>query len=165
VPGAACPAHRFGYCQGQPEIPAGFNARSTSARDPETMTLERAATAPRILIVDDSHHFLDAASGVLVQGGLTVVGTASTIAEALRLAQELDPDGILVDVDLGAENGFELTQRLAEIGSARVVLISTHAESELTELIAASPAVGFVAKSEFSASVISKLIGDQRDPL
>jgi DNA-binding NarL/FixJ family response regulator len=126
------------------------------------MTAEPAATALRILIVDDSHHFLDAASDVLEQGGLTVVGTASTIADALRLAQQLTPDAILVDVDLGAESGFDLAQRLANIDSARVVLISTYPESELTELIQASPAVGFVAKSELSASAISNLLGDDR---
>ena len=126
------------------------------------MTVERAATPLRILIVDDSHHFLDAASHVLEQGGLTVVGTASTIEEALRLAQQLTPDAFVVDVDLGPESGFDLAQRLARIDPAPVVLISTYAESELTELIDASPAIGFVTKSEFSASAISALLGDDR---
>jgi hypothetical protein len=42
------------------------------------------------------------------------------------------------------------------------VLISTYAESELTELIVASPAVGFVTKSDFSAIAISNLLGDER---
>jgi DNA-binding NarL/FixJ family response regulator len=127
------------------------------------MPVERAATALRILIVDDSQHFLDAARNVLEQGGLAVVGTASTIAEALQLAQQLTPDAILVDVDLGGESGLDLAQRLAAASRARVVLISTYAESELTELIAASPAVGFVAKSEFSASIILSLLGDESD--
>jgi DNA-binding NarL/FixJ family response regulator len=126
------------------------------------MTGERAGTALRILIVDDSHHFLDAACEVLEQGGLTVVGTASTIADALRSAQQLTLDGILVDVDLGAESGFDLAQRLADIVAVRVVLISTYEESELTELIEASPAVGFVTKSELSASAVSNLLGDER---
>jgi DNA-binding NarL/FixJ family response regulator len=122
------------------------------------MTGERAATALRILIVDDSRHFLDAASLVLEQGGLTVVGTASTIADALHLARQLHLDGILVDIDLGAESGFDLARRLADIDAARVVLISTYEESELTDLIVASPAVGFVTKSDFSATAISSLL-------
>jgi CheY-like chemotaxis protein len=126
------------------------------------MTVDRAPTALRILIVDDSHHFLHAACEVLEHGGLTVVGTASTIAEALRVAQHLTPDAILVDVDLGEESGFDLAQRLAAVDSTPVVLISTYAESDLAELIATSPAVGFVTKSEFSASAISNLLGNER---
>jgi DNA-binding NarL/FixJ family response regulator len=128
------------------------------------MTGERAATTLRILIVDDSPHFLDAASVVLEQGGLTVVATASTIADALPLARQLTLDGILVDVDLGAESGFDLARRLADIDAARVVLISTYEEAELTDLIEASPAVGFVTKSDFSASAISRLFGGERPP-
>jgi len=127
------------------------------------MTAERAAMGLRILLVDDSSHFLKAARDVLERGRLTVAGTASTIVEALRLAELLTPDAILVDVDLGEESGFDLAQRLAAIDSTPVVLISTYAESELAELIAASPAVGFVTKSEFSASAISKLLDDERD--
>jgi CheY-like chemotaxis protein len=126
------------------------------------MTVERAPSALRILIVDDSRHFLDAATHALEQGGLTVVGTASTIAEALQLVQQLTPDAVLVDVDLGPESGFDLARRLTDTDRARVVLISTYAESELSELIEASPAVGFVTKSELSASAISKLLGDER---
>jgi DNA-binding NarL/FixJ family response regulator len=145
----------------QPETPAGFNAPNTPARDPETMTVERPATALRILIVDDSPRFLDAARTVLQEGGLTVVGTASTIAEALRLEELLAPNAILVDVDLGDESGFDLAQRLAAVTIAQVVLISAYPESELAELIAASPAVGFVTKSALSASAISTLLQDE----
>jgi CheY-like chemotaxis protein len=127
------------------------------------MKVERAGLALRILLVDDSCHFLKAARDVLERGSFTVVGTASTSAEALRLAEQLTPDAILVDIDLGEESGFDLAQRLAAIDSTPVVLISTYAESELAELIAASPAVGFVTKSEFSASAISVFLGDERD--
>jgi CheY-like chemotaxis protein len=125
------------------------------------MTFERAPAALHILLVDDSDHFLDAASDVLEQGGLTVVGTASTIADALRLAHDLHPDAMLVDVDLGAESGFDLAQRVADIDSAPVVLISTYAESDLSDLIEASPAVGFVTKADFSASAIANLLRDE----
>jgi DNA-binding NarL/FixJ family response regulator len=127
------------------------------------MSAERASTALRILIVDDSQHFLDAACTVLGDGSLTVVGTASTIAEALQLTEQLAPDAIVVDVDLGDESGFDLAWRLDALGIARVVLISTYAERELAELIVASPAVGFVTKSAFSASAILNLLGDERD--
>jgi CheY-like chemotaxis protein len=116
------------------------------------------AKALRILIVDDSHHFLDAARGVLEQDGIAVVGVASTIAEALQLAQELRPDGILVDIDLGDESGLDLAREFATSDAAPVVLISAYPESELTDLIATSPALGFLSKSELSAAAVSSLL-------
>ena len=44
---------------------------------------------------------------------MTVVGVASSIAEALRQARALRPDVILVDIGLGDESGFDLAQLLA----------------------------------------------------
>jgi DNA-binding NarL/FixJ family response regulator len=124
---------------------------------PEARTL-------RILIVDDSRHFLDAAFGVLEHDGITVVGVASTSVEALRLARELRPDGILVDIDLGEESGLDLAREFASSGAAPVVLISAYPESELADLITASPAIGFLSKSEFSARAVESLLGGERDP-
>jgi len=113
----------------------------------------------RIVIVDDSSHFLRAARNALRQEGADVVGSASTIQEALQLAEELRPDVILVDVDLGEESGFDLAERLTAAGAANVVLISAYPEAELADLIAASPALGFVAKSELSARAVSDVLG------
>jgi DNA-binding NarL/FixJ family response regulator len=118
----------------------------------------------RILIVDDSHHFLNAARGALEQDGITIVGVASTSAEALRLAKELCPDGILVDIDLGDESGLDLAREFASMDAAPVVLISAYPESDLADLIATCPVVGFVSKSELSASAVSRLIATERGP-
>ena len=71
--------------------------------DPEPM---------RCLIVDDSLRFLDADRGLLERQGMTVVGVASTSADALRRTVELRPDVTLVDIDLGGESGLELARRL-----------------------------------------------------
>ena len=117
----------------------------------------------RYLLVDDNRHFLAAARDLLEREGGTVVGAASTSADALQLAAELRPDVILVDIDLGEENGFDLAQRLTEAGDTPVVLISAYAESEFADLIAASSAVGFVAKSELSARAVSYLLGSGSD--
>jgi DNA-binding NarL/FixJ family response regulator len=112
----------------------------------------------RVLIVDDSRHFLAAARGALEQDGMTIVGVASTSVEARRLAGELRPDGILVDIDLGDESGLDLARELASAGAAPVVLISAYPESELVDLITSSPAVGFLSKSELSAAAVASLI-------
>ena len=142
---------------------AGMRA-ATPTCDPEPML--------RCLIVDDSPRFLDAARGLLERQGVTVVGVASNTAEALQRIVELRPDVTLLDIDLGGESGLELARRLhdqAGRAPAPVILISTHAEQDYAELIAASPAIGFLAKSALSGDAIRGLLaghgdGDRGDP-
>ncbi|MGH3645029.1 MAG: LytR/AlgR family response regulator transcription factor [Mycobacterium sp.] len=115
----------------------------------------------RCVIVDDSANFVDAARRLLEHDGIMVVGVASTSAEALRCVQDLRPDVILVDVDLGEENGFELAEQIhrsALPAPPPVIMISTHNEQELADLIATSPAVGFVAKLGLSGGAIRNLV-------
>jgi DNA-binding NarL/FixJ family response regulator len=114
------------------------------------------------LIVDDNTAFLDAARLLLERQGIAVVGVASTSDKALRRAHELQPDVMLVDIGLGRESGFDLARRLAAapgLEHVRVVLVSMYAEKDFTDLIAASPAVGFVSKSALSASAIYDALG------
>jgi CheY-like chemotaxis protein len=116
----------------------------------------------RCLLVDDNDAFLETASLLLEREGLTIVGMASNIAEALRQARALRPDIILVDIGLGSESGFTLARLLAQdgqAGSADVILISTGAEVDYRELIDDSPAAGFLAKSELSVRGISRILG------
>jgi CheY-like chemotaxis protein len=131
---------------------------ATTACDPEAML--------RCLIVDDSLRFLDAARGLLEGQGVAVVGVASTAAEALRRVEELRPDVTLLDLDLGGESGLELARRLhgqAGPAPAPVILISTHAEQDYAELIAASPAIGFLPKTALSADAIRGLLAGRGD--
>ena len=120
----------------------------------------------RCLIVDDSPRFLNAARGLLERQGLMVVGVASTSTQALQQATQLRPDIALLDIDLGGESGFDLARRLSQeacLGRTRMILISTHAEQDFTELIEASPAVGFLSKSALSADAIRTLITSDGD--
>jgi DNA-binding NarL/FixJ family response regulator len=107
----------------------------------------------RCLIVDDNEAFLDAARLLLEREGIAVVGVATTSTGALRLEEELRPDVVLVDLRLGDESGFDLARRL----SGTVILISTHAQREYAEEIAASPAAGFIPKTQLSASAVLRL--------
>jgi CheY-like chemotaxis protein len=115
----------------------------------------------RCLIVDDSAEFRDAASAMLERAGITVVGKATNSAEALRCYEDLRPDVALVDVDLGGEDGFELAEQLALASASSrlaVILVSTYAESDLAEMIDASPAVGFLQKFSLSPDAIRELV-------
>jgi CheY-like chemotaxis protein len=117
--------------------------------------------ALRCLIVDDNPEFLAAACDLLERQGLVVVGVASTSDQALALARELRPDVMLVDVELGDETGFDVALRLAretDLDDLPVVLVSAYGETDLVELIAASPVVGFLPKAVLSAPALCAVL-------
>ncbi|NIH95239.1 response regulator [Mycolicibacterium fluoranthenivorans] len=109
----------------------------------------------RALIVDDSAAFRDAATTMLAHGGITVVGTATDGAGALDASRALRPDVALVDVDLGADSGFDVAEQLTDVP---VILISTHDEQDFAEMIATSSARGFLPKFALSPDAIRGLL-------
>jgi DNA-binding NarL/FixJ family response regulator len=112
------------------------------------------------VIVDDYEPYLKVARAKLERQGMAVVGVATNGTEALRQARELCPDVVLVDISLGAESGFDLGRQITRyVGT--VILISSHDHDEdddYAELIAGSPAVGFLSKAELSADAIQRLV-------
>jgi CheY-like chemotaxis protein len=125
-------------------------------------TCDAEPVALSCLIVDDNAEFLEAARELLRRQGIDVVGVASTVAEALERAAELQPDVTLVDVYLGGESGFDLARMLDEAApGARpaVILISTYAEGDLADVISSSPVVGFLSKSDLSGSAVRAVLG------
>jgi len=123
---------------------------------------EAGAMHVRCVIVDDNAHFLDAASSLLEQEGISVVGIASTGAQAYRACSELQPDVVLLDVDLDDETGFDVARGLAQrVGRAqpRVILISAYPSDEFETMIADTPALAFVSKTSLSGRVIRAIIG------
>lgn len=93
--------------------------------------------------------------------GFEVVGEAESGAQALRMAADLHPDWLLLDVQLPDLDGFEVAARLVgEVdGEApAVVLTSSRDRSEYGSLIEMSGAVGFVPKGELSGDALRSLL-------
>jgi two-component system nitrate/nitrite response regulator NarL len=113
----------------------------------------------RCLIVDDNAGFVAAARKLLEAGGITVVGSAASSVEAFDLVASLHPDVTLIDIDLGAENGIDLAERLHEIGAPTpVVLVSAYSADDFLDSITTCGAAGFVAKSQLTASAIRDVL-------
>jgi len=114
----------------------------------------------RCVIVDDDQGFVEVAQSVLERDGVTMAGAASTGAEAVQRAETLQPDVVLIDIRLGGESGFDVARRLADNGHpAALIMISTHAEADYADLIAESPAAGFVSKAQLSGAAIRRVLG------
>jgi DNA-binding NarL/FixJ family response regulator len=114
----------------------------------------------RCLIVDDNEPFLASARRLLDTHDLQIVGVASSATQALELVNDHHPDVALVDVELQGESGFDLARQLvAARPGLRVVLISTHSEDDLEDLVAQSPAVGFLAKSRLTPAAVRQVAG------
>jgi DNA-binding NarL/FixJ family response regulator len=115
----------------------------------------------RCLIVDDSPTFCAAVRDMLQTAGMTVVGTASTLAAAVEATTAHDPDLILVDIELGDESGFDVVEALHARATSRrpaVILVSTHHRDDFAELIEESSAIGFLPKFGLSAEAIAETL-------
>lgn len=105
----------------------------------------------RVLIVDDQEPFRLAARMVVeATDGFEVVGEAETGEASIDLAHELDPDLVLMDVNLPGIDGLDATRRILD-GSDRVVilLLSTYEESEYAPRAAECGAAAYIPKSAF----------------
>jgi DNA-binding NarL/FixJ family response regulator len=113
----------------------------------------------RLLIVDDHDGFRRVARALLESAGYQVVGEAVDGRSALRLAGELAPDIVLLDIVLPDIDGFEVCRRLQEqVDSPTVILTSSRDPDLYRPRLQASPAAGFISKSDLSPSAFAALI-------
>lgn len=115
----------------------------------------------RVLLVDDSDAFIAAARRLLEREGIDVVGTANTGDDAVEKVHRLAPVVALVDIHLGEESGFDVVRRIlrGHDDRTRAILTSSYPPEDFADLIAESPAAGFVSKSHLSAATILGILG------
>ena len=117
--------------------------------------------ATTVLIVDDHPSFRAGARTLLEAEGYTVVGEAEDGASALAAADELQPDVVLLDVQLPDLDGFEVSRLLLERSNGNapaVVLTSSRDRADFGGLVAESGARGFVPKAELSGPALAALL-------
>ena len=115
----------------------------------------------RVLIVDDHSSFRATARRLLEGEGYEVVGEAETAAAALAVAQETNPELVLLDVQLPDLDGFELAERLTSFDpEIQIVLTSSRDEEDYGQYVEASTARGFVPKAELSGATLAALLSE-----
>ena len=114
---------------------------------------------PRIVIVDDDPSFLAGARVLLESEGFEVVGEALNGLDGVAAATRLDPDIVLVDVNLPDIDGFEVVERLAEgEGAPPVVLTSIHSAGDFGTLVEKSRARAFITKADLTGEALTRFL-------
>jgi DNA-binding NarL/FixJ family response regulator len=109
----------------------------------------------RALVVDDHDLFRRGVRSLLCEYGVDVVGEAASGTEAVRLATELLPDVVVMDLNLPGMSGLEATWRLAtEAPSTRVLVLTVSAdEADVREAVLAG-ASGYLLKDVSDAVIV-----------
>ncbi|CAG0947402.1 Oxygen regulatory protein NreC [Anaerolineae bacterium] len=113
----------------------------------------------QILIADD-HGVLRAGLRALLsaESNLQVVGEAGDGDEALRLANQLRPDIVLLDVTMPGPGGIEVTRRLKEsLPETRVLILTLHEDTSLLREALRVGAAGYIIKRAVDVELITAI--------
>jgi DNA-binding NarL/FixJ family response regulator len=126
------------------------------------VTAALGARAATILIVDDHDQFRSSARKLLERAGYRVVGEAADGAQAIAESRRLEPDIVLLDVQLPGRDGFSVARELALGGDApKVVLISSRDAADYGHQLADAAAVGFIHKARLSPTALEQIVGQR----
>jgi DNA-binding NarL/FixJ family response regulator len=112
----------------------------------------------RVLIADDQALFREGLRITLAAKGLDIVGEAANGEEAVRLAAELSPDVVLMDLRMPVLDGVAATRRIGELPDApRVIVLTTFDDDESVFDAVRAGALGYLLKDTRSASLVEAI--------
>ena len=117
-------------------------------------------TAVRVLIADDDPLFMDALEAILgIESEIEVAGRAHDGEEALRLAGELEPDVVLMDLSMPVVDGFEASRRIhAAAPDTAVVVLTGSAYAEDVDKAFDAGASDYVTKDRIAQDLVRTLL-------
>ena len=111
-----------------------------------------------LLLVDDHRMLRESLRGALEAAGLDVVAEASDGEDALRLAQELEPTVVLMDVSMPGMDGVEATRLIrTRVPATRVVMLTMHADEDVIARALRAGADGYLVKDCSIEEVVSTI--------
>ncbi len=134
-----------------------------AARDegkPATIVVREKSATRRVLIVDDHKIMREGLVGLMqFEQDIEVVGQAADGPSAIELAAKLQPDAVIMDINLGAGmNGVEVTKRiLAANPSIKIIGLSMHTDNDVATALRDAGAVAFLTKGGPSEDLIAAI--------
>jgi DNA-binding NarL/FixJ family response regulator len=110
----------------------------------------------RVLVVDDHDLFRTGLRNLLEEEGVNVVGEAENGENAIRLASDLAPDVVIMDLNMPGAGGVETTRRLSSLAPlSRVVVLTISADDEDVMNAVMAGACGYLLKDSSIQELIT----------
>jgi DNA-binding NarL/FixJ family response regulator len=117
------------------------------------------AGSSTLLLVDDQPHFLRLARARLTrEPGLRVVGEATSGEEAIRLVPPLNPEAVLLDVEMPGMDGFEAARRLRALAPALRIILTSGSDDPRYGTVASRLGAVFLPKKSLSIEAVLRLL-------
>jgi DNA-binding NarL/FixJ family response regulator len=120
----------------------------------------------RVMVVDDQEPFRSATRELLDRlAGFELVAEAGSGEEAVAVAQDVNPDLVVMDINMGEMDGIEATSRITDAApTTLVVLVSTYELVDLPSTARTSGAAAYLNKDELGGRALRRIWADGGDP-
>jgi DNA-binding NarL/FixJ family response regulator len=110
----------------------------------------------QVLVVDDFEPFRRFAHTTLQETELQVVGEASDGLEAVRKAEELQPDLIMLDIGLPFLNGIEAARQIRKLSpESKIIFVTQESSVDVVEEALSSGAMGYIVKTHAASDLLA----------
>jgi DNA-binding NarL/FixJ family response regulator len=117
------------------------------------------AASIRVLIVDDEPLFVEMVEAMLAaEHGIEVIGIAADGDEAVRLAADLEPDVIVMDISMPGKNGIDATREIrAKNAQARILILTGGASAKDIDEARVAGAAAYLTKDRIAIDFVAEL--------